>query len=256
MTAEKSESHVSIQDKNTSADAASYSNKTNVDNKDRRNNETSTQIVDKKVHPAAIDTMLNQKNAPVSVTNKGSSSSGVVPKQHIPTPVVSADTKVNSNATVKALNQAMSLVNIATTTAGKNTVTGQQNSGLQDQTAGNLIETVSPLEKAKSSTQTVSVAAKDNIEQDSLRTKVDDSSFYDEIEIEDMEYDDDLEVYHYPCPCGDRFEISMMMLEEGEYIAKCPSCSLLLKVIYDENEFGPNDDDSEVIELSTTIRVC
>ena len=34
------------------------------------------------------------------------------------------------------------------------------------------------------------------------------SVFHDEIEIEDMEYDDETETYHYPCPCGDRFEIT------------------------------------------------
>lgn len=32
-------------------------------------------------------------------------------------------------------------------------------------------------------------------------------SIYDEIEIEDMTYDPNLQIYHYPCPCGDRFEI-------------------------------------------------
>lgn len=34
------------------------------------------------------------------------------------------------------------------------------------------------------------------------------SVYHDEIEIEDMEYDEDTETYHYPCPCGDRFEIT------------------------------------------------
>lgn len=32
--------------------------------------------------------------------------------------------------------------------------------------------------------------------------------FHDEIEIEDFEYDEDSEMYYYPCPCGDRFQIS------------------------------------------------
>ncbi|KAJ2608998.1 Diphthamide biosynthesis protein 3 [Coemansia sp. RSA 1365] len=256
MTTEKSQSRVSIHDKSKPADTASCSNNTNVNNKDRRDNELPTQIVDKKAHPAVIGTMLNQTKAPVSVTNKESSSSGAVSKQHNSTSFISADTKANSNDTVKTLNQAMSLVNIAALTEGKSAATGQQDIGVQGQTTSNAIETVPPLEKPKGSTQTVSVVAKDNNKQDNLSTKVDDSSFYDEIEIEDMEYDEDLEVYHYPCPCGDRFEISVVMLEEGEYIAKCPSCSLLLKVVYDENEFGPNDDDNEVIELSTTIRVC
>lgn len=58
-------------------------------------------------------------------------------------------------------------------------------------------------------------------------------SFYDEIEIEDMTYDSTLQIYHYPCPCGDRFEISIGDLRDGEDVAVCPSCSLMIKVIYD-----------------------
>lgn len=56
---------------------------------------------------------------------------------------------------------------------------------------------------------------------------------HDEIEIEDMEYDEEEEMYYYPCPCGDRFEISKEELEMGEEIARCPSCSLIIRVIYD-----------------------
>ena len=40
-------------------------------------------------------------------------------------------------------------------------------------------------------------------------------------------------VYHYPCPCGDRFEISRQQLKDYEDIATCPSCSLVIRVIYD-----------------------
>lgn len=32
--------------------------------------------------------------------------------------------------------------------------------------------------------------------------------YHDEVEIEDFEYDEDAETYYYPCPCGDRFEIT------------------------------------------------
>lgn len=32
--------------------------------------------------------------------------------------------------------------------------------------------------------------------------------FHEEVEIEDFEFDEELEIYHYPCPCGDRFEIT------------------------------------------------
>jgi diphthamide biosynthesis protein 3 len=57
--------------------------------------------------------------------------------------------------------------------------------------------------------------------------------YYDEVEIEDMTWDEDKGVYHYPCPCGDRFEISRNQLAECEDIATCPSCSLIIRVVYD-----------------------
>lgn len=59
-------------------------------------------------------------------------------------------------------------------------------------------------------------------------------SIYDEIEIEDMTFDPAMQIYHYPCPCGDRFEIAIDDLRDGEEIAVCPSCSLMIRVIFDE----------------------
>lgn len=58
-------------------------------------------------------------------------------------------------------------------------------------------------------------------------------SIYDEIEIEDMTFDPALQIYHFPCPCGDRFEIAIDDLRDGEDIGVCPSCSLMIRVIYD-----------------------
>jgi diphthamide biosynthesis protein 3 len=58
-------------------------------------------------------------------------------------------------------------------------------------------------------------------------------NYYDELEIEDFAWDPDNKVFHFPCPCGDRFEISKAQLREGEEIATCPSCSLIVRVIYD-----------------------
>jgi diphthamide biosynthesis protein 3 len=58
-------------------------------------------------------------------------------------------------------------------------------------------------------------------------------SYYDELEIEDFAWDEAAKVFHYPCPCGDRFEISKSQLRDGEEIATCPSCSLIIRVIYD-----------------------
>lgn len=59
-------------------------------------------------------------------------------------------------------------------------------------------------------------------------------SIYDEIEIEDMTFDPNIQIFHYPCPCGDRFEIAIDDLRDGEEIAVCPSCSLMIRVIFDE----------------------
>ncbi|KAG8925485.1 Diphthamide biosynthesis protein 3 [Tulasnella sp. 418] len=69
--------------------------------------------------------------------------------------------------------------------------------------------------------------------------------YYDEIEIEDMTFDPVKKVYHYPCPCGDRFEISKQQLRDYEDIATCPSCSLIIRVIYDPLDFEDEEDEDE-----------
>lgn len=61
--------------------------------------------------------------------------------------------------------------------------------------------------------------------------------FHDEIELEDFEFDEELGAYTYPCPCGDQFIITEDELETGEEVATCPSCSLIVRVIYDVDEF-------------------
>ena len=60
---------------------------------------------------------------------------------------------------------------------------------------------------------------------------------FDEIEIEDMEYNSEKELYSYPCPCGSAFYISLYGLIDGETIAYCPDCTLFIKVIYDIEDF-------------------
>lgn len=55
------------------------------------------------------------------------------------------------------------------------------------------------------------------------------TSFYDEIEIEDMTFDEETQTYYYDCPCGDKFEITVEELANGDEIAHCPSCSLILR---------------------------
>ncbi|KAK0200283.1 zf-CSL-domain-containing protein [Desarmillaria ectypa] len=70
-------------------------------------------------------------------------------------------------------------------------------------------------------------------------------AYYDEIEIEDMVWDAEKRVYHYPCPCGDRFEISRQQLANYEDIATCPSCSLIVRVIYDPLDYEEEDEEEE-----------
>lgn len=64
-------------------------------------------------------------------------------------------------------------------------------------------------------------------------------SIYDEIEIEDMTFDEALQLYHYPCPCGDRFQIALDDLRDEQDIAVCPSCSLMIRVIFDLVRLAP-----------------
>ncbi|KAJ3772568.1 zf-CSL-domain-containing protein [Lentinula raphanica] len=70
-------------------------------------------------------------------------------------------------------------------------------------------------------------------------------AYYDEVEIEDMVWDDIRKLYHYPCPCGDRFEITRQQLRDYEDIATCPSCSLIIRVIYDPLDFEDEEDAQE-----------
>ncbi|KAG2066170.1 zf-CSL-domain-containing protein, partial [Suillus decipiens] len=72
-------------------------------------------------------------------------------------------------------------------------------------------------------------------------------AYYGEIKIEARAWDEVKGVYHYPCPCGDPFEISCKQLADCEDIATCPSCSLITRVIYDPLDFEdepPSDEES------------
>ncbi|CAM9683805.1 unnamed protein product [Chrysoparadoxa australica] len=63
-----------------------------------------------------------------------------------------------------------------------------------------------------------------------------DEAVYEIVELDQMQYVADTPygpMYYYDCPCGDRFEIGLEDLRDGEDIADCPSCTLKIKVIYD-----------------------
>lgn len=84
------------------------------------------------------------------------------------------------------------------------------------------------------------------------------AGIYDEIEIEDMSYDPETLTYSYPCPCGDKFSIELEDLYDGEDIALCPSCTLKIRVIFDEDSLPQlqegNDDDKEHDEYAEANR--
>ncbi|ESW98223.1 hypothetical protein KL918_004032 [Ogataea parapolymorpha] len=61
---------------------------------------------------------------------------------------------------------------------------------------------------------------------------------YDQVEIEDFVFDPTQRIFTYPCPCGDRFQIGLDDMLDGEDIAVCPSCSLMVKIIFDEEDLA------------------
>lgn len=58
---------------------------------------------------------------------------------------------------------------------------------------------------------------------------------YDDVEIEDMEWNEMVQAYTYPC--GDLFQITKEELKLGEEIARCPSCSLYINIVYNVEDF-------------------
>ncbi|XP_021097785.1 DPH3 homolog [Heterocephalus glaber] len=61
--------------------------------------------------------------------------------------------------------------------------------------------------------------------------------FHDEVEIKDFQYDEDSETHLYPWSCGGNFSITKEDLENGEDVATCPRWSLIIKVVYDRDQF-------------------
>ncbi|KAM0674415.1 Diphthamide biosynthesis protein 3 [Gurleya vavrai] len=57
-------------------------------------------------------------------------------------------------------------------------------------------------------------------------------NYYDHVDLDDFVFDPEREAYIYPCPCGDEFIFTKLDLQNGEEIATCPSCSLIIKVVY------------------------
>lgn len=57
--------------------------------------------------------------------------------------------------------------------------------------------------------------------------------FHDHIDILDFTHDREHRRYTYPCPCGDLFFISEDDVLNGEDVARCESCSLIIRVLHE-----------------------
>lgn len=42
-------------------------------------------------------------------------------------------------------------------------------------------------------------------------SEVDIQNIYDEIEIDDMDFEEEDGKFYYPCPCGDKFQITIVI---------------------------------------------
>jgi len=72
-----------------------------------------------------------------------------------------------------------------------------------------------------------------------------DHRVYDTVDLADMEWVEDDDMYIYECPCGDVFEFTLANLRAGERIAKCPSCSLRIRVVVPEDRAEGKEEDKE-----------
>lgn len=73
------------------------------------------------------------------------------------------------------------------------------------------------------------------------------SVVYEDVSLLEFEYDSLKEVFVYPCPCGDLFELPLSELRKrigelhgeatGEFsaIATCPSCSLKVRALFEKD---------------------
>uniref|UniRef100_A0A7S3PA94 Diphthamide biosynthesis protein 4 n=1 Tax=Aplanochytrium stocchinoi TaxID=215587 RepID=A0A7S3PA94_9STRA len=57
-----------------------------------------------------------------------------------------------------------------------------------------------------------------------------------EVDLDDIPYNGEKEVFDYKCRCGDSILITVGNLEEGLDLFECSSCSLRIHVLYEDAE--------------------
>jgi diphthamide biosynthesis protein 3 len=81
---------------------------------------------------------------------------------------------------------------------------------------------------------------------------------WDDVNLDAMTFDENFDAFTHPCPCGDVFIMPVDDLINAEELAPCPSCSLLLRVVYDPEEFlrSLEIDDDNVPEKDRKTTTC
>lgn len=57
--------------------------------------------------------------------------------------------------------------------------------------------------------------------------------YYNELDLDDMEYIEEEDRYIYECRCGDTLSVTTDQLEQGIEIIHCNGCSLSLSLVYE-----------------------
>ncbi|KAI8320747.1 DnaJ-domain-containing protein [Martensiomyces pterosporus] len=60
----------------------------------------------------------------------------------------------------------------------------------------------------------------------------------DEVDLDDMDFDEQTLAYSYPCRCSGNYIISEDDLEAGRDMAPCSDCSLKIRVLYEAADEG------------------
>ncbi len=54
-----------------------------------------------------------------------------------------------------------------------------------------------------------------------------------EVDLDEMDYDEERQLYSWPCRCGDRFHISEDELSRGIDVSTCLGCSFAIRVLFE-----------------------
>ncbi|CAO3609272.1 unnamed protein product [Cunninghamella echinulata] len=75
-----------------------------------------------------------------------------------------------------------------------------------------------------------------------VKTQKETITVNDEIDLDDMEYNEELASYSLKCRCSGIYYITEEELEDGIDIIGCDNCSLKIRVIYDVVDDDDDDD--------------